>query len=189
MSISGISSSTSVYQNQFQQTTKDFTSLQTDLSSGDLAGAQQAYTALTQDLQNINQTQSGQQSGGNNQIGNDLAAVGSALQSGDLTGAQSAFATLTQDLQSAAQGGQQTYRGHGHHHHRHEGSSQSAGTTFGSDLAALGSALQSGNLTGAQSAFATLMQDLGNGGAQNTSTTSGAATGTQAGGSTFNIIV
>ena len=40
-------------------------------------------------------------------------------------------------------------------------SSQTASTTFNTDLAAVGSALQSGNLATAQSAFATLMQDLG----------------------------
>ncbi|MGD0659884.1 MAG: hypothetical protein ABSD38_17635 [Syntrophorhabdales bacterium] len=101
---------------------------------------------------------------------------------------------MTQDLQSAAQGGQQvqagqqTHKGHGHHHH-HGDSSLSAGSTFNNDLAAVGSALQSGNLTGAQSAFATLMQDLGNGGAQNTATTPAAATSTQAGGSTVNMVV
>ena len=187
MSIAGISSNISVYQNQFHQTKKDFSDLETDLSSGNLTSAQQAYTALTQDLQNANQTQSGQQTSGNSQISNDLAAVGSALQSGDLTGAQSAFATLTQDLQNAAQGGQQTYKGHGHHHHHHGGSSQIAGTTLSNDLAAVGSALQSGDLTGAQSAFAMLMQNLGNGGAQNSS--SGSDASTQAAGSAIDITV
>jgi phage gp29-like protein len=172
-SISGISSSTSGYQSQFQQIEQAFTNLQTDLSSGNLSTAQQAYTTLTQDLKNVQQTQGGQQTGGNSQISTDLAAVGSALQSGSLSGAQSAFATLTQELQSSAQqtqtqGTQQTY-GHHHHHHHGGGSSQAAGsssqdgsTSLSSDLAAVGSALQSGSLSGAQSAFATLMQNLRN---------------------------
>ncbi len=175
MSISGISSSTTSYRNQFQEIMKDFLALKTDLSSGNLTTAQQAYTTLTQDLQNVQQTEGIQQTSGGSQISTDLAAVGKALQSGDLKTAQSAFATLTQDLQSAAQtqGTQQTY---GHHHHHHHGgssqtastssqgtstSSQTASTTFNTDLAAVGSALQSGNLATAQSAFATLMQDLG----------------------------
>jgi len=166
-SISSISSN-STYQKELQQIMKDFSALKTDLSSGNLTTAQQAYTTLTQDLENVQQTQGTQQAGGTSQISTDLAAVGSALQSGDLTTAQSAFATLTQDLQSAAQtlatqGAQQTY---GHHHHHHGGGSQTASstssTTLSTDLAAVGSALQSGNVTTAQSAFATLMQDLGN---------------------------
>jgi hypothetical protein len=41
------------------------------------------------------------------------------------------------------------------------------------DLAALGGALQSGDLTGAQDAFATLPQDMGNGSGQTTTATPG----------------
>ena len=194
MSISGISSSTNVYQNQFQQMRKDFSALQTDLSSSNLTGAQQAYATLMQDLQNVSQSQSGQQAGGTSQLGNDLAAVGKALQSGSLTDAQSAFALLTQDLQSAeqaqaaqqAQAGQQAY-GH-HHHHHHGGSSPTASTTVTNDLTALSSALQSGSLTGAQSAFTTLMNDLGSS-AQTTTATSGTTTNGQAVGSNVSIIV
>lgn len=172
MAISGISSTTSAYQTQFQQLKKDFLALQTDLSSNDLSDAQQAYTTLTQDLQNISQAQSGQQTGASNQITTDLSAVGTALQSGDLTTAQSAFTTLTQDLLSAAQSrqqvlsgqqvqsGEQTYTSYGHHHHHHGDSSQTTGSTLATDLSAVGTALQSGDLTTAQSAFTTLMQDL-----------------------------
>ena len=205
-SISGISSGTSLYQSQFKQVVQDFSSLQSDLSSGNLSTAQQAYTSLTKDLASVRQTE-GIQTGGTSQINTDLAAVGSALQSGDLSGAQSAFATLTQDLQGTqqSQGTQQTY---GHHHHHHHGSSQPAdassqtsntssqasgtssqagstnsqnagtssqagSTSLSTDLAAVGSALQSGDLSTAQNAFSKLMQDLGNGNAQNTTGTSG----------------
>jgi len=191
-SISSISSSTNAYQNQFQQIRKDFLTLQTDLSSGSLATAQQAYAALTQDLQAAQQTEGGQQTGGTSQISTDLAAVGSALQSGSISDAQNAFATLTQDLQNAlqteaAQGTQQAY---GHHHHHHHGSgSQTATTGVSTDLAAVGSALQSGNITSAQSAFATLMQDLGNSSAQSTTGTSGSSTLVQAVGTNVNIAV
>ncbi|HVN94863.1 MAG TPA: hypothetical protein VMT62_00390 [Syntrophorhabdaceae bacterium] len=162
MSISSISSSTDVYRNQFQQIRKDFTSLQSSLSSSDLTGAQSAYAALTQDLQNVNQTRTTT----NTQASTDLAAVGTALQSGDLAGAQSAFGTLTQDLQNVnqIQGGQQTHKGH-HHHHHYSDNSQNANSTLSTDLAAVSTALQSGDLSSAQSAFATLTQDLQNGGA------------------------
>jgi hypothetical protein len=192
MSVSAISSGANVYQNQLQQIRKDFSTLQTDLSSGSLATAQQAYAALTQDLQAVQQTDGGQQTGGGSQLSNDLAAVGSALQSGNITDAQNAFATLTQDLQNAlqtqaTQGTQQAY-GH-HHHHHHGGSSQTASASVSNDLAAVGSALQSGNVTSAQSAFATLMQDLGNSSTQSTTATSGSSTLLQAVGGNVNIAV
>ena len=192
MSVSAISSTTNVYQNEFQQIKKDFSTLQTSLSSGSLAGAQQAYAALTQDLQAVQQTDGEQQTGGSSQISNNLAAVGNALQSGNITDAQKAFATLTQDLQDAlqtqaAQGTQQVY-GH-HHHHHHGGSSQTASASLSSDLAAVGSALQSGNITSAQSAFATLLQDLGNSSAQSTTGTSGSGTLLQSVGGNVNIAV
>ena len=96
-SISGISSGTNLYQSQFKQVVQDFSSLQNDLSSGNLSTAQQAYTSLTKDLASVRQTE-GIQTGGTSQINTDLAAVGSALQSGDLSGAQSAFSKLMQDL-------------------------------------------------------------------------------------------
>ena len=186
MSISSISSSTNAYQKQLQQMSTDFTTLQASLSSGNLSTAQQAYVTLTQDLQNTQQTQGGQQAGGTSLVSKDLAAVGTALQSGDLTGAQSAFTTLTQDLQNAqqTQGGQQAYKGHGHHHHHHGGSSQVT-----TDLAAVGTALQSNDITGAQSAFATLMKDLGSSSGQNTTGTSGNSANLLATGSTINITV
>jgi len=198
MSISGISSSSNAYQNQLQQIAQAFSNLQTDVSTGSLSTAQQAYATLMQDVQNAQQAQGAQQTGGTGQIGTDLAAVGSALQAGSITDAQSAFATLTQDLQSAqqtqatqqTQGTQQTY-GHHHHHHHHGGGSQTASTSSGStslstDLAAVGSALQAGSITDAQSAFATLMQDLGN---SATGTSSSSNSLFQAAGSNVNITV
>ena len=104
MSISGISSSSNAYQNQLQQIAQAFSNLQTDVSTGSLSTAQQAYATLMQDLQNVQQAQGAQQTGGTSQIGTDLAAVGSALQAGSITDAQSAFATLMQDLGNSATG-------------------------------------------------------------------------------------
>jgi hypothetical protein len=178
MSISGVSSCVGVYRNQFQQISKDFSDLKADLASGDITTAREAYETLTQDLQNVRQAR-GIDSGADSTINKDLAAIGSALESGDLEGAQSAFATLTQDLQGSQRtwGGQRAYGAYGrYHHHHHEGSSQSVGTSIGANLAAIGSALQSGDLEGAQSAFAKLAQDLTNSSAQNTAGTSGRST-------------
>jgi hypothetical protein len=173
MSISGISSDPTAYQNYasspFQQVRKDFASLKTSLASGDLTGAQKAFAALTQDLQTI---QSGQQAGASSLLENDLAAIGNALQSNDLAGAQKALATLTQDMQKVrqAQGGRQGLKAH----HRHEGSAQSAPSNPFTDLAAIAKALQAGDLSRAQNAFATLTQDLGNTSSQNAPATPGA---------------
>jgi hypothetical protein len=180
MSISSISSSSSAYQSRFQELKKDFSTLQESLSSGDLTTAQNAFTTLMQDLQ------AGQQTGASGQASADLAAVGTALQSGDLTTAQNAFTTLTKDLQNLqqTQTGQQVYKGH--HHHHHGGGSKTADTTLNNDLAAVGTALQSGDLTTAQNAFATLMQDLGNSG---TTGASGNSNSLLAAGSYINVAV
>jgi hypothetical protein len=188
MSISSISSSTNVYQNQFQQVRTDFSTLQTSLSSGNVTASQQAYAALTQDLQNAQQSQGGQQAGGRSQLTTDLTAVGTALQSGNITGARSAFAALMQELQGIkqTQTGQKAHKGH--HHHHLDSSSQAADTSLTTDLTAVGTALQSGNITGAQSAFATLMQDLGTSGAQNTTGTAGNSTNLQAVGSIIDTV-
>jgi hypothetical protein len=92
-----------------------------------------------------------------------LSALGQALQSGDLTGAQKDFSKLMQAIQSI--GG-----GH-HHHHKTSVSSQdtanasATGSSVGTnsvetDLAALGQALQSGDLKSAGNAYSQLIQDI-----------------------------
>jgi hypothetical protein len=85
----------------------------------------------------------------------DFNSLGSALQSGDLTSAQNAFAAWQKDLQSVpGSTSPQTAQ-----------TAQASGP-FGnnskanSDLQALGTALQSGDVAGAQKAFASLKQDL-----------------------------
>jgi hypothetical protein len=79
------------------------------------------------------------------------------LQSGNLAAAQKAYSTLQQDVQ-------QTGLGHHHHHHHAGNSGQTTSSSTGSTLAqlfgSLESALQSGNLSAAQTAYATLTQDL-----------------------------
>ena len=171
-SISSITSDPTAFQNYvsnpFQQVRKDFAALKKSLNSNDLQGAQKAFATLQQDMQQVRQTQGGQQTqrahhrhhhhhGGGAQGTqdatsnplSDLAAIGSALQSNDLQGAQKAFATLQQDLGNAGS----------------QNASADSGITngtSGTDLATLSSALQANDLAGAQSAFATLMQDLRN---------------------------
>lgn len=166
MSIAGISSSTNLYQDpmsQIQSLREDFSGLTASLTSGDLSGVRTAFTTLIQDL-GISGAQSGQQTGAASQLSTDLAAVGTTLNSGNLSDAQKAFATLMQHLKAGGL--------HRHHHHHHSGSAQNMAGTLGTDLAAVGSALQSNDLAGAQNAFATLMQDIGSNGAQSTTVTS-----------------
>jgi soluble cytochrome b562 len=180
VSISSISSVTSGYQptltdwlNNLSQVRQGFKNLASALQSGDLTGAQQAFTALQQLLPNSsagNQTQNGQQGSGQKTFATDFQALGQALKSGNLTDAQTALSKLQQDMQSV--------QGHHHHHGHHHGSAstQSTGSPtsnssaqspngsgqnqFATDFSALGQALQSGNLTQAQSAFAKLQQDM-----------------------------
>ena len=180
MSVSPISSVDNTYQtyqtnwqNNLSQIQQGFQSLASALQSGNLTGAQQAFTALQQLLPNSsagNQTQTGQSGSGQNQFATDLSALGQALQSGNVTQAQQAFAKLQQDMQSV--------QGQHHHHRHHHGSSSTQSTNsttsnssaqstngsgqnqFATDFNALGQALQSGDLSGAQAAFATLQQDM-----------------------------
>jgi DNA-binding FadR family transcriptional regulator len=80
----------------------------------------------------------------------DFQALGSALQSGNLSGAQTAFAALQQQLQSqSAQTTQQP-----------SSSNSSSSNPVSSDFQTLSNALQSGNLSDAQNAFAQLQSDL-----------------------------
>ena len=83
---------------------QDFTTLQSTLQAGNLAGAQSAFAAFLQDVQKTAQT-AGPASlfGPGTQTSKDLQSLGSALKSADLTGAQKAFATLEQDIQIAGQ--------------------------------------------------------------------------------------
>jgi hypothetical protein len=177
MSICGVSSCTNSYRSQFQQLSKDFSALKSSLASGDITTAQESYATLTQDLQSVRQAR-GIESDTDSAINTDLEALGKALESGDLEGAQSAFATLTKDLQSSSQtqGNQRAY-GHSRHRHHHEdgANSQGVGTSLGANLASLAKALQSGDLEGAQSAFAKLAQDLGTSSARNATSTDGSS--------------
>jgi hypothetical protein len=120
MSISSISSYNSLYQanvqNIYQQEQQNIANLGNALQSGNLSGAQQAFSAFEQVLnssQNENQTQKAPITPGtigNNSVSSDLSALGNALQSQNTTSAQTAFNQLLQDLQGAQ-------KGHHHHHH------------------------------------------------------------------------
>ena len=91
-----------------------------------------------------------------------FAQLGQDLQSGNLQGAQQDFTNLQQDLQ---QNSNQQVSGHHHHHHHAESSQSSSSSTQQSNpivqaFSALAQDLQAGNLSGAQSAFSALQNDL-----------------------------
>jgi outer membrane protein assembly factor BamD (BamD/ComL family) len=166
----------------------DYSALGQALQSGDLAGAQKAFSSLEQDLTNWSQTNGTGSSSSNSpsstqtSLNNDYKALAQALQSGNLSDAQTAFSSVQQDLQNIQQG-----QGHHHHGHSHHGGSSqgsdseisgllaslsssqtnststaSASGSLAQDFSALGQALQSGNLSDAQKAYASVQQDLQN---------------------------
>jgi len=104
MSTAAVSSSTaSQMQTYFENRKTDLQQLSQALKSGDLAAAQQAYSAI----QSLAQSSPFGNSSAFAKTGRqgDFTAIGQALQSGDLAGAQQALSNL-----------QSTFRGH--HQHR-----------------------------------------------------------------------
>src|SRR5579872_4077772 len=92
-------------------------------------------------------------------LANNYNALGQSLASGDLSGAQQAYASLIQTATGA--GGSAATTGTTPSPTGIDASSgTSSGGSVGTSLTALGTALQSGNLAGAQQAFATLNQAI-----------------------------
>jgi hypothetical protein len=163
MSTSSISNSLYNIQSQFEQFQQEFQQLGKDLSAGNLSAAQSDFVTLQQDMPQANST-----SQSNNPIAQAFQQLAQDLQSGNLSGAQQAYSTIQQDFQS------QTSQVH--HHHHHSGGSQQS--QFAQLFEQLGQALQSGNLSSAQSVFSSLQQLFQN---NNQGTTSGTYTGSTSG--------
>lgn len=139
-----------------QQFETVFQQLGEDLQSGNLTQAQQDYATLSQDFPGVtsNGSTSLSSSTSSNPIAQAFSALSQALQNGNLSAAQQDFSTVQQDLQQQSSSGR--VHGHRHHHGGGGGQQQQVDQAF----ASLSQALQSGNLSGAQSAFASLQQDL-----------------------------
>lgn len=182
MSVSGISSSNfSQYNSQNaqgvgQQIQQDFQQLGADLQSGNLSAAQSDYATLQQALPQNNANSQTQTAQNANPIQQAFAQLSQALQSGNLSAAQQDYATIQQDAQN-----QQSTATHRHHHHGGGGANSATsatsagGTTTGANsntagdstnssvtslFSELGTALQSGNLSTAQQAYTSLVQDF-----------------------------
>jgi hypothetical protein len=187
-------------QGQFQQVQSEFQQLGQDLQTGNLAQAGQDYATLSQ---NFATAQSGTTAAAppaavtttaaptlnSNPIAQAFDALSTDLQNGNITATQQDFATIQQDSQQQ-QGSSQV---HHHHHYGGGGGGGQQGNQVSQAVDSLSSALQSGNLSSAQTAFATLQQDLQQFTAGSSSgTTSGsttASTSSQTNGSNLNVTV
>ena len=153
MSISAISNNNFLDYNsqniqaQMQQFRQEFQQLGQDLQSGNLSAEQTDFAGLQQAEPQSNSSSSTQTSNPLAQAFNQLAQD---LKAGNLSAAQQDYATIQQDVQDRA--------GRVHHHHRHGGGHGESEVT--QLLQELGQDLQSGNLSAAQQAYNTVMQDL-----------------------------
>lgn len=133
----------------------EFQQLGQDLQAGNLTQAQKDYATITQDVPGLSNSQNA-----NDPVAPAFHQLGKDLQAGNLQGAQSDYATVQQDAQQGAA------QAHGHHHHHHraedsdESGSNSQQNSINQAFSQLAQSLQAGNLSGAQSAFATLQNDL-----------------------------
>lgn len=154
MFASGISSSSPLsqsvqnWQAQAQKIQNEFQQLGQDLQAGNLTQAQSDFSTLKQNISGPLQS--------NGTLAQAFSALGTALQSGNLAAAQKAYTAVQQDVQQTGQT----------HHHRHHGggSAQTNDSSTGSSLlqlfSTLGSTLQSGSLSAAQTAYSSLQEGL-----------------------------
>ena len=135
------------FQVRAQSIQNEFQRLGQDLEAGNLTKAQGDFSVLSQNVSSPLQS--------NTALAQAFNSLGTALQAGNLPAAQQAYASLQADVQQP---------GSGHHQHRHHGgtSSGSVNSSTGGSLSdlfsSLGTALQAGNLSAAQTAYATLSQ-------------------------------
>ena len=157
MSIDATSSISASIRPNYQQIRNDYRTLQNDLQTGNLAGAKTDFATLLKDVPQFN---SQLQNGTATTQAGSLSALSMALQSGDINGAKAALALLGQNLGVAQSGLNQI--GPWHHRHHHHGTApvgNNRDQAIQSDFQALSSALQSGNIVGAQQALAQLQKD------------------------------
>ena len=144
---------------EFQQFRTEFQQLGQDLQSGNLTQAQSDFATLSQNFPG----------GSNNPVAQAFSQLGQDLKAGNLQAAQQDYANLEQDVQQAGQvNASQQVGGHHHGHHHHNGGATQAALSPSSSrqssvnqaFSTLAQDLQAGNLSGAQSAFAILQNDL-----------------------------
>jgi hypothetical protein len=135
VSSGGTGATAAVLQAQAMQYSNDFNALSTAIGSGNLKDSQKALASFLKD--SATATANGFDPVTQNAtVSQDFESVQNSLGAGNVSGAQTAFATLQQDMQTA-QGG-----------------------AVGSDLQAMGSAVQSGNLGTAQNTLTAFAKDV-----------------------------
>lgn len=157
-------------QGKFQQIQKEFQQLGQDLQSGNLTQAQQDYATLSQNLPIAQSSTTASTPNSSNPVAQAFTALSQDLQNGNISAAQKDYATIQQDFQQ-----QQPQQGTNqvHHHHHHGGGGGQQSNQISQALNSLSAALQSNNLSSAQTAFATLQQDLQQFESPSSSSTSG----------------
>jgi outer membrane protein assembly factor BamD (BamD/ComL family) len=173
MSVAGILGSSFVnyaaqsVHSRIQQARQDFQQLGQDLQSGNLSAAQSDFAAMQKFGPQSSSSSSTQ---GSSSVSQDFQQLSQDLQSGNTTAAQQDYSKIQQDFQSQAPPT--------HHHGHHSASSSSSGDSQITQLLSqLGQSLRSGDVSSAQQAYSTLLQDFQQFGQQNgltqTSSTSG----------------
>ncbi len=141
MSVSGISSSNRFnysnqnLQNTLQRPQQEFQQLTQDLQSGNLSAAQQDFSTLQQQT--------------TNPIVQEFSQLGQDLQSGNVSAAQKDYTNVKQD-----------YQNYEHTRVRHYHAMKSGDGELSQTFSQLGQALQSDNVSSAQTAYNSLLQDL-----------------------------
>src|SRR6202042_2258870 len=130
--------------------------------------------SLSQNLTNAHSATTAATTSANssNPVAQAFAALSQDLQNGNISGAQQDYATIQQDFQQQQQQGPGQV--HHHHHHGGGGGGQQA-SQVSQALNSLSTALQAGNLSGPQKAFAALQQGFEQ---INTSSNGGSTSGT-----------
>jgi outer membrane protein assembly factor BamD (BamD/ComL family) len=162
MSLTGIAASSifqflnpSTTQSNAQNFQKEFQQLGQDLSSGNLSQAQADFQALQPSVQPASSTTNTQTS--SSSLSSAFTQLGQALSSGNLSTAQQDYSTVQQDLQqSSAVSGARFH----HHYHGASSSQNSSQNPIDQLFSNLAQALQSNNLTAAQTAYSSLQQEF-----------------------------
>jgi len=145
----------------------EFKQLGQDLQSGDVSQAESDYTTLTQYLSDFSSNSTSSISSaastesGSTSLVDELNTLGQDLQSGDLSAAQSDYTTLQNDLEQASnQAPPPPPPPNFSNTQASDSTTSTSSSTLLEELNALGDALSSSDLTSAQTAYATLQQDL-----------------------------
>jgi TolA-binding protein len=100
MTIGAVTPNVASNGNHLRPERQDLQQLQQALSSGDLAGAQQAFAQFKQDFHAAHNGRALFQTGVSDTLKQDLQTLQSALKSGDLAGAQQAFTQFKSDFKA-----------------------------------------------------------------------------------------